>query len=184
MKFHSRHWKAGIAPGLAALVLGIAPAITTAADTGINGYAPWDLLAQVADDRPQRDQAPAQSDPGAGQPREGASPMPSDPGVDRPRNPSEAQTPQPQTPSDIRDPGRNVWSTPLSGIASALGISGLLSGMGLNESVSAAVAGVALILVLIVAAFFAWQFVRRRRVLNPVHSRSSALDDGNRGRAK
>lgn len=74
--------------------------------------------------------------------------------------------PEPQSAGDKDDPGRNVWSTPLSGWASALGLTALFAGLGLNDSVAAAVGGVALVLPLLLVAFFGWQFVRRRRVLN------------------
>jgi hypothetical protein len=79
------------------------------------------------------------------------------------------QAPQPQSPTDRNDPGRNVWSSPLAGFATAIGVTGLVSKLGLNESVASAVGGVLLVLPLIVAAFLAWQYVRRRRVLDPEH---------------
>ncbi|HEX7812031.1 MAG TPA: hypothetical protein VF460_09010 [Burkholderiales bacterium] len=78
-----------------------------------------------------------------------------------------ADAPQPQSPADKADPRRNVWTTPLAGFAAALGITGLLSRLGLNESVAAAFGGVLLVIPLIVIAFLAWQFIRRRRVLDP-----------------
>jgi hypothetical protein len=117
-----------------------------AADTGINAQVPRDFVAQaVATDRAQQ-----QGDASTA--------------ADNPDN--AARNPEPQTPADTHDPGRNVWSTPLSGIAGALGLTGLIARMGLNESVASAMAGVVLVLLLVAAALAAWQFVRRRRVLN------------------
>jgi hypothetical protein len=82
-------------------------------------------------------------------------------------------TPQPQSTADRDAPRRNVWSTPLAGFAAAIGLTGLLARLGLNGSVAAAFGGVLLVAPLVVAAFFAWQFIRRRRVLDPDRARAS-----------
>ena len=155
----SLSWQRRMAVAALLAMLSVAAPFTVhAADTGINAQVPRDLVAQaVATDRAQQDEPPAPTEPGTA-----------------------ARNPEPQAPADTRDPGRNVWSTPLSGFAAALGLSGWLARLGLNESVAAAVAGVLLVLPLIVAAFFAWQFVRRRRVLDP-DRKAPAFDAHGRG---
>lgn len=86
---------------------------------------------------------------------------------DAPATTGQAANPEPQSRADNREPGRNVWSTPLSGIAGTLGLTALFEGMGMNESVAAALSGALLAIVIVALALVVWQFVRRRKVLAP-----------------
>src|SRR5690606_38705559 len=72
-----------------------------------------------------------------------------------------ASDPEPHSRADNQEPGRNVWSTPLSGIAGTLGLTALFEGTGMNESVAAALSGALLAIVIVALALVVWQLDRK-----------------------